>query len=97
MPGSCGSPSTCSATVFSWISLVPAPIVDARVRRKPVSQRDRCTACGADLPSSPAGPSRSTANSWMSCSNAVISSRETEEAAPASPLARMPPMVRSAL
>jgi len=72
-------------------------MVEARVRRKPTSQRDRCTACGADLPSSPAGPSRSTANSWMSCSNAVISSREIEEAAPASPRARMPPMVRSAL
>ena len=39
MPGSWGSPSTCSATVFSWISLVPAPIVEARVRRKPRSQR----------------------------------------------------------
>ena len=83
MPGSCGSPSTCSATVFSWISLVPAPMVEARVRRKPASQRDRCTACGADLPSSPAGPSRSTAISWMSCSNAVMSSRETEDVAPA--------------
>ena len=39
MPGSCGSPSTCSATVFSWISVVPAPMVEARVRRKPTSQR----------------------------------------------------------
>ena len=70
MPGSWGNPRTCSATVFSWISRVPAPMVEARVRRKPCSQRDRWTACGADLPSRPAGPSISTANSWMSCSNA---------------------------
>jgi hypothetical protein len=39
----------------------------------------------------------STANSWMSCSNAVISSRETDDAAPAPPVARMSPMVRWAL
>jgi len=83
--------------VFNWISLVPAPMVEDRVRRKPNSHRDRCTACGAVFPSRPAGPSMSTANSWMSCSNAVISSRETEDAAPASPVARMSPMVRSAL
>src|SRR5215469_5878805 len=97
MAGSWGSPRTCSATVFSWISRVPAPMVEARVRRKPCSHRDRCTASDSDFPSSPAWPRRSTASSWMSCSNAVISSRETDDAGPASPVARMSAMVRWAL
>src|SRR5690606_34831215 len=79
-----GSPRPRSAIVLRWISAVPAPMVDARVARNPVTQRPRCTEWGSVGASVAGAPIRSTASSCNRFSNSVNISRPMEETGPGS-------------